>query len=232
MPTYTARSFGNLIDTNEIEDGSITLAKLDASAIVGVPIGSIIPWLKTFVTRDSGTTDGDDTNALIDAGQNFESTVSVGDVVHNTSDDTFAYVTEVTDNENLLLDADIMDAAETYIIYATPALPDNFVECDGSVLNDANSRYNGATLPDLNGANTFLKGASTSGITGGEDTHTLTINEMPAHKHAIYYGSGGSGYADGTATNANTYDSESAGGGLAHNNIPAYYSVVFIMRIY
>ncbi len=61
----------------------------------------------------------------------------------------------------------------------TPAtLPDNWVECDGSVLSDGDSPYDGDTLPDLNGGE-FMRGNSTSGGTGGADTINL------AHNHTI-----------------------------------------------
>lgn len=45
----------------------------------------------------------------------------------------------------------------------TPTLPANFLECNGQVISDANSVYNGQTLPDLNGDGRFLRGDSISG---------------------------------------------------------------------
>ncbi len=44
-----------------------------------------------------------------------------------------------------------------------PNLAEGWVECDGSVLADSQSSLNGQTIPDLNGDNRFLRGASTSG---------------------------------------------------------------------
>jgi len=70
--------------------------------------------------------------------------------------------------------------AKTYT--NTPALPEGWVECDGSVLSDADSVYNGQTLLDLNGGE-FLRGAATSGGTGGGASVTLTSTELPAHTH-------------------------------------------------
>lgn len=73
---------------------------------------------------DSGTTDGvpAGANELIDAGQNFLTTVSVGDYVHNTADDEWFTVSAVVDNENLTLDAITTGATsvptgKTYVIY-------------------------------------------------------------------------------------------------------------------
>jgi hypothetical protein len=72
----------------------------------------------------------------------------------------------------------------------TPALPDGWHECDGTVISDADSPYNGQTLPNLNGPVSaglkgyFLRGDSTSGNTQTNDVQTHTHN---------YWATGGSG---------------------------------------
>jgi hypothetical protein len=68
-----------------------------------------------------------------------------------------------------------------------PALPSNYVECNGQVLSDAASPPDGVTLPDLNGAQKFLRGASTSGGTGGADEHTHMMQDLDGdHGHFTY----------------------------------------------
>ena len=82
----------------------------------------------------------------------------------------------------------------------------------------------------------------TAGNTGGEAAHTLTVNEMPAHSHAIY-----SGYGDIVSNVSDAYryqtwgnhdrgwkignlGTNSIGGGAAHNNMPPYLAVYMWKR--
>lgn len=130
-----------------------------------------------------------------------------------------------------------------------PSLPDNWVECDGSTISNSNSPMDGQTLPNLNGDNRFLRGDTTSGGTGG-------TNEQHNHKwnEDSDYGTS----KDPSRTNhlesnsnqtAETYSYDSSGNKIklsANDNDyrtgnywtsneesqPAYYNVVFIMRIY
>ena len=83
---------------------------------------------------------------------------------------------------------------------------------------------------------TFLLAAGDSfaaGSTGGEVNHTLTIDEMPAHKHGVGYGANTtSGNAEIPVVSATRTSSEttSAGGGAAHNNMPPYLAVYVWQR--
>ena len=102
----------------------------------------------------------------------------------------------------------------------TPSLPDGWVECNGQVLNDADSVYNGRTMPQLNGyggagTNRFLRGSSTSGSTGGTESHRHDVlnYEVGFSLGLVYY------Y---TIRSIYTYYAIA---------IPTYYEVVYIMRV-
>jgi len=116
----------------------------------------------------------------------------------------------------------------------TPALPAGWQECDGGVINNALSPMNGQNTPNINSTPRFLRGAATSGGTGGEDTHALTIAELAPHTHTYprHTGTGSAIYSVTNSTTNATDNTGSTGSGTAHENCPAYMNMVFIIRIY
>lgn len=182
-----------------------------------IPVGSIIPWLKTFQAISSGTTTGTTADKLVDSGATFQTDgVSTYMVIHNTTDDIFTHVSAVDSETQLSVNDDIFTSGENYVVYATTRLSDYWVECNGQVLSDALSVYDGATIPDLNGDSgtpRFLRGSTTSGTTGGSEQHSHSI---PTSGGAT--STGGSNLLGGSTT-GNT------------STLPSYYEVVYVMRI-
>lgn len=130
--------------------------------------------------------------------------------------------------------------------FVRATLPDGVLLCDGSTYNKADypnlwdvlpSWMKNATtfdVPDL--ADKFVRGgiAGDIGVTGGEDTHTLSTGEIPAHNHGVYIIGDldveSIGVPQPNAAQLSpvvaTYTAN-AGGGGAHENRPVFYTVVW-----
>jgi microcystin-dependent protein len=124
------------------------------------------------------------------------------------------------------------------IMWQGASVPSGWALCDGT----------GGT-PDLRGRFVLGSGTGTGltsrtpGQTGGEETHTLTTAEMPSHSHpttvgTVGYTSSWNGSAEATRApyqgrdnGDQTFPSASAGGGQAHNNMPPFYVLAYIMRV-
>lgn len=66
----------------------------------------------------------------------------------------------------------------------------------------------------------------------GEELHILILAEIPAHTHSYsIHSSGGSGMTENGSGNGNVAASTgSAGGGAAHNNMPPYLTLNYIIK--
>ena len=108
------------------------------------------------------------------------------------------------------------------------SIPDDWVLCNGQ-----------NNTPDLR--NRFVIGAGRTYAVndiGGEAAHVLTVSEMPRHNHTIPKDSGGGGtYGGGKYCAKNSdqssgaFATSSTGSGAAHNNLPPYYALCFIMKL-
>lgn len=120
-------------------------------------------------------------------------------------------------------------------------IPAGWALCDGV----ERTREDGTkvTPPDLR--DRFIVGAGNGyavAVVGGESSHVLTIAEMPTHNHVngsyqyLLQATGGNTTSD-TDSSSNEPDIKnkgamsSVGGGQAHNNLPPYYALAFIMKL-
>lgn len=97
--------------------------------------------------------------------------------------------------------------------------------------------------PDLR--NRFIYGGdgTNNGATGGEASVTLKTEHIPAHSHNFYLDTTKKGVATDSGTwfvDAGTMGekitgiprtTEPTGGNQAHNNMPPYYTLAFIMKL-
>ena len=102
------------------------------------------------------------TNELYDGTQNFLTTVSPGDVIYNTTDNTSARVTSVSSNFRLVLSADIMTVGETYNVLDEVTSDEQLVSLENLMLVQTVSQFS-----------TELKYAA-----AGQDTVTIAHSDQ------------------------------------------------------
>ena len=123
----------------------------------------------------------------------------------------------------------------------TLELPAGWLECDGQLVSDAASPFNGQNLPDLNGQRRFLRGSTTSGLLENsqfaQHTHRNNIIMRYGHPTWIDLSSGfhdmGSPFG-GTAALNNAAPGGNANVGFAGSGTetrPINMSVVWIIRV-
>jgi len=76
----------------------------------------IIDINKSNTPKVSGTTTSTTANKLVDSTKTFTTTILVGDVVNNTTDNTTAIVLSIDSNTTISLSIDIMESGENYNI--------------------------------------------------------------------------------------------------------------------
>lgn len=147
-------------------------------------------------------------------------------------------------------------------LFAGSTAPSGYLICDGSAVS--RTTYSGlfdvisTTYGTGDGSTTFnlpnLKGKVPVGLdsndtsfdslgeTGGEKTHTLTVQEIPSHYHPpggenayIMLRTGetynyGKGSDEANTINRNATNTGSAGGGQAHNNLQPYIVMNYIIK--
>ncbi len=141
------------------------------------------------------------------------------------------------------------------VIWSTNSAPSGYLLCDGAavsrttystlfaVIGTAYGQGDGSTtfnLPDFRGRVPVGRDSGQGEFdalaeTGGEKLHTLTIDEMPSHSHAVpainvvtasgYAGAEGRQYSDGSIASAAT------GGGGAHNNLQPFLVVNYVIKM-
>ncbi|MBS1512093.1 MAG: phage tail protein [Bacteroidetes bacterium] len=154
-------------------------------------------------------------------------------------------------------------------IFSFPFAPRNWAQCNGQVMNISQNQAlfallgtqfggNGVTtfnLPDLRGRTPIGAGNApygtqyNVGAVGGEENHTLTVSEMPAHNHQMM---GTSNTADATNADTNLLAKNGtyalftpngdgtllasnfiaqAGNNIGHNNIQPYLALNFCIAL-
>jgi len=151
----------------------------------------------------------------------------------DVSDNYIKNVTDPSENQDAAtksyIDQNQTPAGSILLWYDTSGnVPSGWHACDGT---------NGT--PDLR--NVMVMGAGSTyaqGTTGGEATHTLSIAELPVHNHWLETKSMGSTTGNRSVSlfgdvpeSAVVKATENTGSGDAHNNLPPYYALFYIMKL-
>jgi microcystin-dependent protein len=168
---------------------------------------------------------------------------------------------------NYYLDSYILIPYGTIIQSAAVVIPDGWLLCNGASIqaniyvnlyNVIGYTYGGSgnnfNVPDMRGRVTVGTGtgaglsARTLGATGGQETHTLSVDEMPSHSHSSNATGGAIGLITSTGSNtaANGLDNtanepdlfaslpaltiNNTGSGNPHNNMQPFISLNYLIK--
>ena len=256
-------TFGNATFTGDINLDEITCRNANVTGVATVTSALYVNGKLHDGDGDFGTagqllsSDGTDLNWIDANTTSVANSINVGTNLNSTNADQFVtFVENNSGNNPIRVDAGIkynpstnrltagsyagdgsaltgIEAFVTGMIIlwsgAADAIPSGFVLCDGN-----------NSTPNLSGRFVVGYDASNSDYdvndTGGSESVTLTLNQIPAHTHninlavrAFYQEPRNFGVGtDGSANNSE--DTGSTGGGQSHENRPPYYALCYIMK--
>ena len=259
-------TFGNATFTGDINLDEITCRNANVTGIATVGTSLYVQGKLFDGDGDFGTagqllsSDGTDT-VWIDANTtSVANSINVGTNLNSTNADQFVtFVENNSGNNPIRVDAGIkynpstnrltagsyagdgsalsgIEAFVTGMIIlwsgASDNIPTGFVLCDG---NNGTPNLSGRFVVGFDASN----GDYDVDDTGGAESVTLTLNQIPAHKHDTtfdnkkYFPGGGStsiGYGGAGGYPADVFSMSNAGGGQSHENRPPFYALCYIMK--
>lgn len=230
------------ITTEKIADGNITNKKIADGSITGEKIDDNVKKAENITAEKINPNDVSNDNVQAKLNKIYEDMVGMtqGGVADNSITTeklkSKCVTTEKISDSSVTLakiDFELFLVPSGFIgMWSGSVIPNGWYLCDGN---------NGT--PDLR--NRFIVGSGGEyaiSNTGGEKTHTLTVNEMPSHNHTLSYANKNYDLASGDCLASGelgtwkySYDrysvtTKSTGGGQAHENRPPYYALAFIMK--
>jgi len=119
-------------------------------------------------------------------------------------------------------------------------IPPGWAVCDGK---NGTPDLRGRFILGYNDGATYGNTDKNSGLSkprinsiGGSETHRLTIEEIPSHSHSNIPAPADNCFRGGDCSGDRTHvsgtrNSGTEGGGAAHNNMPPYYVLAYIMKL-
>ena len=215
------------VTTAKIADDAVTNAKIADGAVGGNQLGG-----NAVTAAKIGANEV--TSAAIAAGavgnaKIADQAVTLDKIVHGTSsnDGKFLRANNGADPTFETIGGGLPTGAIIIWSGAANAIPTGYVLCDG---NNSTPNLAGKFVVGYHASN----GDYDVGDTGGAETVTLTEAQMPSHVHHFLIQDGSTapmGYAQSAnGTNIGWAGTNSKGGSQAHNNMPPYYNLCYIMK--
>ena len=259
-------TFGNATFTGDINLDEITCRNANVTGVATVTSALYVQGKLFDGDGDFGTagqllsSDGTDT-VWIDANTtSVANSINVGTNLNSTNADQFVtFVENNSGNNPIRVDAGIkynpstnrltagsyagdgsaltgIEAFVTGMIIlwsgAADAIPSGFVLCDG---NNSTPNLSGRFVVGYDASN----GDYDVNDTGGAENVTLSIAQIPNHKHTTSFdghkffpgdGSTSVSYGGAGGYPATVFSMDNTGGGQSHENRPPYYALCYIMK--
>ena len=259
-------TFGNATFTGDINLDEITCRNANVTGVATVTSALYVNGKLHDGDGDFGTaaqllsSDGTDLNWIDANTTSVANSINVGTNLNSTNADQFVtFVENSSGNNPIRVDAGIkynpstnrltagsyagdgsaltgIEAFVTGMIIlwsgAADAIPSGFVLCDGN-----------NNTPNLSGK--FVVGYDASNgdydvnDTGGAENVTLSVAQIPNHKHTTSFdghkffpgdGSTSISYGGAGGYPATVFSMDNTGGGQSHENRPPYYALCYIMK--
>ena len=259
-------TFGNATFTGDINLDEITCRNANVTGIATVGTSLYVQGKLFDGDGDFGTagqllsSDGTDLNWIDANTTSVANSINVGTNLNSTNADQFVtFVENNSGNNPIRVDAGIkynpstnrltagsyagdgsaltgIEAFVTGMIIlwsgAADAIPSGFVLCDG---NNSTPNLSGRFVVGYDASN----GDYDVNDTGGAENVTLSIAQIPNHKHTTSFdghkffpgdGSTSVSYGGAGGYPATVFSMDNTGGGQSHENRPPYYALCYIMK--
>lgn len=244
--TSVGLQISSTINTVNIENKAGTNLGSGVQAYKGINPSSQLHEFRTFKSNTSRVTVSQVGDEIIFNSSFYDTIVQAGTGITVTGAGTAVspYIVSLTPTPSTFLTGDIKEVyctgtyMVTYFLQTGPNVGLGVGERTGwAICNGFNGTPNDKGRVILPWGN---QGAGTNyptlGATGGSETHTLTIPEMPTHTHTEVAPSPDGNHPGGSdgydrPNGSQTFNSGPAGGSLPHNNMQPYVVRLKIMKL-